>query len=294
MVQVKYKNKKMLQLRKYFIIIIGAILMALSVNLVYEPIGMVTGGFSGLGIVVKKLTGNLVKGGIPVYLFNLVCNIPLFLVSIKMKGKKFVFSALIGTISYILALRVIPIYDLKFQDSLLASIFGGVIGGAGIGLVFSASASTGGTDMLATLVHLYKQYITIPQILTYIDGIIIFIGALTFGIGNALYTIIAVFITAKVSDGILEGLKFAKMAYIISDEYEVIAQAILNTLNRGVTGLSAKGMYSNQDRKMLFCVVSKKEIVKIIEITQRIDPKSFVIVSDVREVMGEGFIEYRQ
>lgn len=294
MILVKYINEKMLPYRKYFIIILGAILMALAVNLVYEPMGMVTGGFSGLGIVVKKLTKNLMYGGIPVYLFNLVCNIPLFLVSLKMKGKKFVFSAMIGTISYILALRFIPVNHVEFDDALLAAIFGGVIGGTGVGLVLSASASTGGTDMLATLVHQYKQYITIPQILTYIDGFIILVGALTFGIGNALYAVIAVFITSKVSDGILEGLKFAKMAYIISDEYEEIARAILNTVDRGVTGLSARGMYSNNDRKMLFCVVSKKEIVKIIEITQRIDPKSFVIVSDVREVMGEGFIEYRQ
>jgi uncharacterized membrane-anchored protein YitT (DUF2179 family) len=113
-------------------------------------------------------------------------------------------------------------------------------------------------------------------------------------LGNALYATIAVFITAKVSDGILEGLKFAKMAYIISDDYLRIADAIMHQMDRGVTGINATGMYSSRDKKMLFCVVSKNEIVKIIEIAQKIDPKSFVIVSDVREVMGEGFIEYRQ
>ena len=156
------------------------------------------------------------------------------------------------------------------------------------------SASTGGTDLHATLIHRYKRHISVPFILTFIDGAIILIGALVFGIGNALYAIIAVFISAKVSDGILEGLKFAKMAYIISDEYDKIAKEIMTTLDRGVTGLSSTGMYSNIDRKMLFCVVSKKEIVKITEIAKKIDPKSFVIVNDVREVMGEGFIEYRQ
>jgi uncharacterized membrane-anchored protein YitT (DUF2179 family) len=115
-----------------------------------------------------------------------------------------------------------------------------------------------------------------------------------FGIGNALYAVIAVFVTTKVSDSILEGLKFAKMAYIISDDYSEIAHAIMHHMDRGVTGVNATGMYSNRDKKMLFCVVSKKEIVRIIEIAKRIDPNSFVIVSDVREVMGEGFIEYRQ
>jgi len=287
-------NKNIILLRKYLIIVLGSILIALSVNLVYEPMGLVTGGVSGLGIVVKKLTEPIIKGGIPIYLFTILCNVPLFFISFKIMGKKFVFSALLGTVSVILALRLIPIVDLKFQDNLLAAIFGGVIDGIGIGLVFSSSASTGGTDMMATLIHRYKKHISIPQILIFIDGTIIFIGAIVFGLGNALYAIIAVFIVTKVSDGILEGLKFAKMAYIISDEYAAIADAIMHSLDRGVTGVSATGMYSNKDKKMLFCVVSNKEIIKIIEIAQKIDPRSFVIVSDVREVMGEGFIEYRQ
>ncbi|MHB8132162.1 MAG: YitT family protein, partial [Mobilitalea sp.] len=179
-------------------------------------------------------------------------------------------------------------------DYLLASILGGAIGGVGMGMVFSVQASTGGTDLLATLIHHHNRHISIPQILIFIDGVIILLGAVVFGLGNALYATIAVFITAKISDSILEGLKFAKMAYIISDDYAQIAAAIMHHMDRGVTGVSATGMYSSKDRKMLFCVVSKKEIVRIIEIAQKIDPKSFVIVSDVREVMGEGFIEYRQ
>jgi uncharacterized membrane-anchored protein YitT (DUF2179 family) len=290
----KIKNKNIILLRKYLIIMVGSILMALSVNLIFEPMELVTGGVSGLAIVVKSLTGFIIEGGIPIWLFTIVCNIPLYLLSVKMKGIKFLFSTLFGTVAFILALMVIPIYDLQLDDYLLASILGGVIGGIGIGLVFSVQASTGGTDLLATLIHFKNRHISVPQILIFIDGIIILVGALAFGLGNALYATIAVFITAKVSDGILEGLKFAKMAYIISDDYTRIADAIMHNMDRGVTGVSATGMYSNRDKKMLFCVVSKNEIVKIIEIAQKIDPKSFVIVSDVREVMGEGFIEYRQ
>lgn len=294
MANKKIVNKKIILLRKYMTIIVGAILMAVAVNLVYEPLGLVTGGISGLAIVVKRLTEGIIEGGIPVWLFNMVCNVPLFLIAIYIKGRKFIINVLVGTITYILFLYIIPVYDLQFEDYLLASIFGGVISGVGIGMVFSASASTGGTDLLATLLQGYKKHLSVPQILSFVDGAIIFIGATVFGIGNALYAIISVFITAKVSDGILEGLKFAKMAFIISEEYNKIADSILNTLDRGVTGLNATGMYSNRDKKMLFCVVSKKEIIKIIEIAQKIDPKSFVIISDVREVMGEGFIEYRQ
>jgi Uncharacterized conserved protein len=291
---MKIYNKNIILLRKYMVILVGSALMALSVNVVYEPLGLVTGGVSGLAIVVKYLTRPFIQGGFPIWLFTIFCNIPLFLLSAKVKGFRFLLSTVFGTITFILALMAIPVYDLKLHDLLLAAILGGVIGGIGIGLVFSVQASTGGTDLLATVIHTSKKHISIPQILNFIDGFIILVGALVFGLGNALYAIIAVFITAKVSDAILEGLKFAKMAYIISDRYQEIADTILHQLARGVTGVSATGMYSNQDKKMLFCVVSKKEIVKIIEIAQKIDPKSFVIISDVREVMGEGFIEYRQ
>lgn len=290
----KIKNRKTELFRKYMMIIVGAILMALAVNLIYEPMGLVTGGFAGLAIVVKEVTKFLWEDGIPIWLFTVLTNIPLFLIAIRLLGIKTMFDVLLGTLAYVLALMVIPIYDFKFDDMLLASLVGGAVTGAGLGMVFAASSSTGGTDLLATLVHGFNRHLSVPFILTVIDGAIILLGAVVFGLGNALYAIIAVFITAKVSDGILEGLKFAKMAYIISDEYEKIAQAIMTSLDRGVTGVSSTGMYSNKERKMLFCVVSKKEIVKITEIAKNIDPKSFIIVNDVREVMGEGFIEYRQ
>ncbi len=291
---MKTKNKKIIYLRKYLTILFGAILMAISVNLIYEPMGLVTGGVSGLAIVAKFLGKNLLGLEIPIWLFTIICNIPLFLLSAKIKGFKFLVSTIFGTITFVLALMIIPIYDFKIHDYLLGAIMGGVVGGVGIGLVFSVHASTGGTDLLANVIHTTKKHISIPQILNVIDAIVILIGAIVFGLGNALYAIIAVFITSKVSDSILEGLKFAKMAYIVSDQYKEIADAIMNQIGRGVTGVSATGMYSNNDKKMLFCVVSRKEIVKILEISKQIDAKSFVIISDVKEVMGEGFIEYRQ
>lgn len=291
---MKFKNKYFILIRRYFIIILGSALMALSVNLIYEPLGLVTGGVSGLAIVVKYLTKGIITGGFPIWAFTIMCNVPLFLLAAKINGIKSLIANLFGTVAFILTLMVIPVYNLKLHDMLLSSIMGGSIGGIGIGLVFSSQASTGGTDLLASVIHTTKKHLSIPQILSFVDATIIIIGAIVFGLGNALYAIIAVVITSKISDGILEGLKFAKMAYVISDQYEAIADAILNQIGRGVTGISATGMYSNQDKKMLFCVVSRKEIVRIIEISKKIDPKSFVIVSDVREVMGEGFIEYRQ
>jgi uncharacterized membrane-anchored protein YitT (DUF2179 family) len=289
-----YNNKNIVILRKGLLITVGAFLMALAVNLVYEPMGLVTGGVSGMAIVVKYLTRGILDGGFPIWLFTICSNVPLFLLSIKAKGIKFLFTSLYGTLIFTLALAVIPIYDLQIGDYLLASIMGGAVSGVGIGLVFCVQSSTGGTDLLATLLHFKNKHISVPQILILIDGAIILIGAFVFGLGNALYAIIAVFVTTKVSDSFLEGLKFSKMAYIISDYYVEISHAIMHQMDRGVTGINATGMYSNRDKKMLFCVVSKKEIVKIVEISKKIDPNSFVIVSDVREVMGEGFIEYRQ
>lgn len=266
--------------------------MALAVNLIYEPLGLVTGGLAGIAIVAKELTSFIIEGGIPVWFFTVITNIPLFIVAIKILGIKTMVNVTVGTITYIVALMIIPISEFAFDDLLLAAVVGGAITGVGLGMTFSVSASTGGTDLLATLIHKYKKHLSVPHILTFVDGAIIILGALTFGLGNALYAIIAVYITTKVSDGYLEGLKFAKMAYIISDKYDQIASEIMSKLDRGVTGVNATGMYSNADKKMLFCVVSKKEIVKITEIAKEIDPNSFVIVSDVREVRGEGFIEY--
>lgn len=278
----------------YLLILIGTLLIAASVNWVYEPLEMVTGGVTGLAIVIKKLTSIWIEDGVPVWLTNILLNVPLFIAAIVVRGKTFLKNTFFATVSLTAALYVVPPIKVVFEDNILAALFGGVLGGVGLGLVFVVMASTGGTDLLAMIIHKYKPYHSVPQILIVIDSLIVLAGIISFGVMKALYAIIAVYITTKVSDGILEGLKFAKMAYIISDHYNEIARQILKELDRGVTGISATGMYSNSEKKMLFCVVSKKEIVELTDIVSRIDPKAFIIVSDAREVTGEGFREYRQ
>lgn len=278
----------------YLLIITGTLLMAVSVKAVYEPLEMVTGGITGLAIVIKKITSYWIEGGLPIWITNILLNIPLFITALVVLGKNYLKNTFFATISFTIALYIVPSLDLVYRDYLLASVFGGVIGGTGLGLVFVTLASTGGTDLVAMLINKYKPYYSVPQILIVIDSVIVLAGAISFGITKALYAVIAVYITSKVSDGILEGLKFAKMAYVISDYYEEIAYHIMKKLDRGVTGVSATGMYSNKEKKMLFCVVSKKEIIELTSIVSEIDPKAFIIVSDVREVMGEGFREYRQ
>ena len=164
--------------------------------------------------------------------------------------------------------------------------------GAGVGLVLSAQVATGGTDLIATLLHMKFRAYSIAQILQVIDGLIILAGIYVCGIQASLYAVFAVFITSRVSDLITEGGKFSKAVYIISDQYEQIADAVLHQMNRGTTLLPAVGMYRGEEKNMLFCIVSKKEVVILKEHIRNIDVHAFVIVTDAREVLGEGFLEY--
>lgn len=275
----------------YLLIIVGTGLMALAINSVFDASGLVTGGFSGIAILVKRWTGGIVDGGIPLWLTNITLNIPLFLLGCKIRGFSFVKKALIGEICLSFWLAVLPAFDIAGNDLLLAAVYGGVIQGVGIGLVFLGRGTTGGTDMMAALLQLKLRHYSIAQIMQFIDGAVVLVGMYVFGVQKALYAIIAVFLVTKVTDGMIEGLKFSKQAYIITSKPEEISTQIMRNLDRGVTGIRGKGMYSGQDKLLLYCVVGRKEIVALKELVDEIDPEAFVIVSDVREVLGEGFIE---
>lgn len=274
-------------------IAIGTFLMAMSINLVFDTMGLVTGGVTGFAIAVKYISFHLFALEVPVWLTNLLCNIPLFLIALWKKGRKYIMKTLSATLFLTIWLYVVPVYQM-FDDMILAIVFGSLLAGGGIGMVFSTLATTGGTDLLCALIHDKVKYLSIPRLLAIVDGIIVILGAVVFGLNHALYSIMVVYLCSKISDSMLQGAKFAKMAQIISDHADEIAQVIMRELDRGATGVNAQGMYSKNDKKMLYCVVSKKEIVELIDIAHQIDPKAFVIVSDVREVVGEGFVEYRQ
>ncbi len=272
----------------YVRILVGTFIMAFAINALFEPMNLVTGGVSGIAIIVKKLTG------LPLWLTTVVLNIPLFFFAVKIKGAGFLARTLAATLALSAFLGVIPGMVLLKDDLFLTAIFGGVLTGVGLGLVLSSMATTGGTDLLAVLIQRYLKHYSVAEILQVLDGTIVLAGAFIFGIQYALYAVLAVFIISKVSDSIIEGTKFAKQAYVISGCCEEIAEQIMQRLDRGVTGLRATGMYSNEDKTVLYCVVSKKEIVQLKDIVEQIDPNAFVIVSDAREVLGEGFREFRQ
>ncbi len=276
---------------EYLMIIVGTGLMSLAINSVFDASGMVTGGFSGVAIIIKAWTKGLVNGGIPLWVTNCVLNIPLFFIAWRVKGFSFIKKAILGEVSLSAWLAIQPVFHLAGDDLLLAALYGGVIQGMGIGLVFLGGGTTGGTDMMAAIIQKFLQHYSISQIMQIIDGAVVVIGMYVFGIHKALYAIIAVYLVTKVSDGLIEGLKFSKAVYIITEKPEEIARMIMEDLDRGATGINAKGMYSGQDKLMLFVVVNKKEIVMLKEKVDEIDPQAFVIVTDAREVHGEGFIE---
>ena len=275
----------------YLFIFMGTGIMALAIQCIFEPIGLVTGGFSGIAIIIRKMTAGIVEGGVPLWLTNLALNVPVFIAALIIKGRKFLGRTVIGTVLLSFWLYVIPQVDLTQGDYMLSAVFGGVITGIGIGFVLLAKATTGGTDMVSALIQKYVRHYSVVQILQVIDGMVVLAGLYVFGLKPALYAIVAIFITSKVSDALMVGMKYSKAAFIITDYYKEIADAIMTQLDRGLTGLDATGMYSGDKKTVLYCVVSKKEIVELKDIVAKIDPKAFVIVTDAREVFGEGFLE---
>lgn len=277
---------------KFLNILLGTGIMALGILCIYDQVGLVTGGFTGLAIVVRSVSQEWIPGGIPLWLTNLLLNIPVFIVAYYQMGKKFIGRTLFGTVMLSVWLYVIPPIDLAQGDYLLAALFGAVFSGIGMGLVLRSKATTGGTDMVAALIQKHMRHHSVVSIMQFIDGAIVVVGLFVFGVRPTLYAIVAIFVTTKVSDTFLEGFNYSKAAFIITEHYDEVASKIMEELDRGVTGLDAKGMYTGDEKCVLYCVVSRKEIVDVKEIVHSIDSKAFVIVSDVREVLGEGFLEY--
>lgn len=282
------------KLYKYFMIIIGTGILSFGISCFYDQIGLVTGGFSGLAIVIKSITDGLFEGGIPLWFTNLALNVPVFVISYFLKGKEFIGRSLFGALVLSAWLYIIPSINMPEGDYMIGAIFGGICAGAGIGLVIRVGATTGGTDMLSALVQLKMRHYSIVQILQVIDGMVVLLGMFIFGMRPTLYAVIGIIVQTKVSDLVVEGFNYSKAAYIITDKHEDVAKAIIEDLQRGLTGLQARGMYTGKDKCVLFCIVTQKQIVQLKDMVHEIDEQAFVIVSDVREVLGEGFQEYKR
>ena len=221
------------QISDTLIIMAGTGLIALAVSCVYAPMGMVTGGFTGIAIMVQFITKSMIPGGIPLGISNLLLNIPVFIWAFRRKNRRFLVLTIMATIFLSVWLMIIPDIWIIRDDFLLASLLRGAFAGVGIGMVVRAQATTGGTDLLAVLLHEKIRHRTVVEILMIIDAIIVVAGMGIFGLRLALYAMIAIFMTTKVSDRLTEGLKFAKGALIITIKEQQVAQDIMLKMERG-------------------------------------------------------------
>lgn len=283
--QVIRKKSRVLE---YVMIGLGSFFIGYAIKNIYDPVNLVTGGVSGFAVIFNALFS------VPLWVTNTIMNVPLFILTYFVKGWKFMVRTVFSTLMLSLALIVIPEAPLvRDGDMLLSAIFGGIITGVGTGLVFMNRATTGGTDMLAADIQHFMRHRSVAQILMLLDGMVVLLGAGIFGVNTALYAVIAVYLVTKLSDGLIDGLKFAKMALIVSDKASEIADGIMRELGRGATALKARGMYTGHDKEVLLCVAEHRELPELKDIVYDIDPSAFIIVSDANEVMGEGFLQRR-
>lgn len=295
------KAKKLFSvLKDYLLIFLGCLITALAMDVFLIPYKIAPGGITGIATVLYYLSGSKV----PVGVIALILNVPLFIGGMKFIGKRFFFKTLFSTILLSVLIDALdPLASLftkaylgSFAEAssnsnlLLYCIFGGVLTGLGLAVVFYSGATTGGTDLAAQIVHHFAPHFTMGRILLVIDALVVVFAAIAFqSFLLGLYAIVTIYISSKIIDTILEGVDYAKAAFIISDLSEILAQQIMKEFDRGVTGLNGTGMYTKADKKVLLCVMDRTQIPKLKVVVRAIDPKAFVIVTDVREVLGEGF-----
>ncbi|NLX82506.1 MAG: YitT family protein [Clostridiales bacterium] len=270
--------------RQYALIVVGCFLGAMSYPLFLEPNHIAPGGVTGITTILNFYFK------LPIGITSLVLNIPLLILGWRIISAGFVFRTIFAT-----ALFTVLIDLLRFKpmvmDPLLASIFGGVLLGIGLGLILRGSATTGGTDLLARIVHHRIRAISVGSFLFAFDFVVIVLAWIFLSAEHAMHAIINVFITIKVIDQMLLGFGNDKACYIISQEYEQIEQRIMKEMERGVTRFDTVGAYSGRSGKMLLCVVGRFEVVKIKSIVNEADKKAFMFITDTHETLGEGFAQ---
>jgi len=285
-VEKKTSRRLRRELIDYIGIFIGINFTALALVWFLIPNKIAAGGISGLATVIYYLWGWPVS----VVIFSL--NTPLFLACLKIFGTKFGAKTFFGATLLALAVeywgRLVTPLTL---NPLLASLYGGVLAGAGMGIAFRYRGTTGGTDLAAQIIKYFTSF-SVGKGLLLIDGIVVALAGIVFQSPEAmLYAIISLAVTSKTIDGVLEGVDYSKGAFIISDRAQPIADRVMSELNRGVTGLSGKGFYSGESKEVLLCVIGRAEEMKLKELVKQEDPQAFMMITNIHEVLGEGFPE---
>lgn len=284
MVKVTEQNKKKL-IEDYVLIVLGCTLVAISVQKFLAEGNLVIGGLAGIAVILKYFTG------ISIATTNLLVNGPLFLLWIKQRGIKATIRIVITVVYLSFALWYVEFLPsmLPKNNLFLASIYGALTLGGGIGLILRASSSSGGTDLAANLLHFRFKSIPISVFMQTLDSTIIVIGAVVFGKEKAMYALISAFIVSRVAGYILEGGHSAKAVLVISEKIDEIAPKLQDSMKRGGTFVNGTGMYTNNEKKMLYMVVSSKQIFKFQKLVNKLDSNAFITITDVKEVYGNGF-----
>ncbi len=290
------KFKKFLKaVGRYCAIAVGSAIVAVGINIFLYPYRIAPGGITGLATIINYM----INGFLPLGVIIILLNLPLFIAGIIKLGWKFMLRTLYATIIMSVVIDVTAPYLRHLgeyllngaeTDLILFAFFGGLVVGIGMGLIFRMNATTGGTDLMAELLRRSGINITMGQAVMIFDILIVVLAGVYFqSLMLALYAIIAVLVSAKVIDSILEGFNFAKGMFIISSQHELIARKITTELGRGLTGLTGTGKYTGDNKEILFCVARAKYIPDIKRIVKESDPGAFVVVTNVHEVLGEGF-----
>ena len=273
------------EIKNCILIVLGLLFCTVAYNAFLVPNNIAAGGFTGIAQLVNSFTGW------PIGAVSLVLNVPLFLVSMRSLGVVFGVRSLIVTALFSVLLDTLKI-SISVQDVWLATVYGGLFCGLGFGLILRGSATTGGTDMLASLIHRLVPTVKVSWAIFVIDGLVIVASAFVFDMMCAMYAMICILICNVVIDFVLEGPNSAHSFVIISDHSDEIARRILEELDRGVTGLEGTGMYSNTHKRVLLCAVSRLETVRLRRIVFSVDPRAFMISNKAHDTYGEGFKEH--
>ena len=278
----KYKFKQIL--KEMLETILGALIMAAGVSLFLLPNQLSSGGIAGVATIFYYLLN------IPMGTVIIAINIPLFLFSMYKVGKMFFLKSTLGTVAMSVFIDLLDKIEPLTNDRFLACIYGGILLGLGTTLLLKAESSTGGSDLISYIAKKYKPTVRSGNIIVIIDIIIIALNVIFFKeIEIGLYSAIAIYIMGKIIDIFFEGINFTKLMIIVSNKSEEIAKQIDQKVARGSTGLYGKGMYTNENKLILMCAVYRKDVARIKIIAKEIDPKSFIVITNSREVVGQGF-----
>ena len=277
-------------LRDYGLLILGAIVQAASMDLFLVPGQIASGGVSGLAQVLNFHTR------LPIGIMVLVMNVPLFVLGWRyLGGRRFFIRTIFTVVLYgvLVDLGLLIIRAGPTRDPMLNALYGGVVGGLGMGITFLGQGTGGGSDILARVLARLRG-IPLSQSYLYTDALVILLAGVTFGWERALYALIALYVGGVTAEVITEGAGVARTAIVVSDKPREAADAILREMERGVTGLRGEGMYTHKERTVLFCVISRSEVARLKAIIHEVDPDAFVVIGQANEALGEGFRPLKQ